>query len=156
MPKCDFCEIRGWGGNAFCMKKDNYVDNSTYDDYCNTYRFDSCPIYRGGSSGGCYLTTACVEQRGLSDDCIELTTLRSFRDTYMRMSEIGEKDVEEYYQTAPKIVNAINQSDEADKVYENIYYDIIQPCVSLIQSGKYEDAYKKYKTMVQQLEDKYC
>ena len=66
----------------------------------------------------------------------------------MRMWEIGEKDVEEYYQTAPKIVNAINQSDEADKVYENIYYDIIQPCVSLIQSGKYEDAYKKYKTMV--------
>ena len=33
MPKCDFCEkLRGWGGNAFCLKKDNYVDNSTYDE----------------------------------------------------------------------------------------------------------------------------
>lgn len=156
MPKCNFCEIRGWGGNAYCLKKDDYVDNSTYDNYCNTYRFDNCPIYKGGSSGGCYLTTACVEQRGLPDDCMELMTLRSFRDTYMRKTETGVKDIEEYYQTAPKIVDAIAQSSRADEVYEQMYNDIIQPCVSLIHEGKNEEAYKKYKKMVQQLEEKYC
>ncbi len=74
----------------------------------------------------------------------------------MRKTETGVKDIEEYYQTAPKIVDAIAQSGRADEVYEQIYYDIIQPCVSLIYEGKNEDAYKKYKKMVQKLKEKYC
>ena len=46
-------------------------------------------------------TTACVKSKGLSDDCIELSTLRKFRDEYILNLENGEKDIKEYYDTAP-------------------------------------------------------
>ena len=156
MAKCDFCEIRGWGGKAFCLKKDNYVDNSTYDNYCNSYRFDDCPIYKGGSSGGCYLTTACVQYRGLTDDCLELSTLREFRDEYLATTKNGKEEIQEYYMTAPMIVNAINNSGECEAVYEMIYSSIILPCIKLINEGHYEEVHQRYRDMVRTLEKKYC
>lgn len=36
-----------------------------------------------GDTTGYILTTACVEYKGLSDDCEELTVLREFTDNYM-------------------------------------------------------------------------
>ena len=155
MPKCDFCEIRGWGGNEYCLKKDNYVDNSTYDDYCNTYHFDNCPIYRGGSSGGCYLTTACVNTKNLPDDCMELTVLRSFRDGYLVNQPGGKGEVQEYYRTAPKIVEVIDRQNNRDEIYEDLYSNVIAPCVELIEQGNNAEAYDKYKKMVKDLEKKF-
>lgn len=155
MPKCDFCEIRGWGGNAYCLKKDNYVDNSTYDDYCNTYHFDDCPIYKGGSSGGCYLTTACVNTKNLPDDCRELTVLRSFRDGYLVNQPDGKAEVQEYYRTAPKIVEIIDRQNNRDEIYEDLYSNVIVPCVKLIEQGNNTEAHDKYKKMVKDLEKKF-
>ena len=82
MPKCEYCEIRGWGGKAFCHKKDDYVTDDFYYDFCNTYKYDDCPYYRGSSSG-CYLTTACVDAMEFPDDCLELQTMRRLRDEYI-------------------------------------------------------------------------
>lgn len=155
MPKCDFCEIRGWGGNAYCLKKDNYVDNSTYDDYCNTYHFDHCPIYKGGSGGGCYLTTACVNTKNLPDDCRELTVLRSFRDGYLVNQPDGKAEVQEYYRTAPKIVEIIDHQNNRDEIYEDLYSNVIVPCVKLIEQGNNTEAHDKYKKMVKDLEKKF-
>lgn len=151
MPKCDFCEIRGWGGNAYCLKKDNYVDNSTYDDYCNTYHFDNCPIYKSGSGGGCYLTTACVETKNLPDDCRELTVLRTFRDEYLANQPTGKAEIQEYYETAPKIVGVIDNQSDRKEIYEKLYNNTILPCVELIEKGNNAEAYGKYKEMVQKL-----
>ena len=155
MPKCDFCEIRGWGGNAYCLKKDNYVDNSTYDDYCNTYHFDDCPIYKGGAGGGCYLTTACVNTKNLPDDCRELTVLRSFRDGYLVNQADGNAEVQEYYRTAPKIVEIIDHQNNRDEIYEDLYSNVIVPCVKLIEQGNNTEAHDKYKKMVKDLEKKF-
>ena len=155
MPKCDFCEIRGWGGNAYCLKKDNYVDNSTYDDYCNTYHFDDCPIYKGGSGGGCSLTTACVNTKNLPDDCRELTVLRSFRDGYLVNQPDGKAEVQEYYRTAPKIVEIIDHQNNRDEIYEDLYSNVIVPCVKLIEQGNNTEAHDKYKKMVKDLEKKF-
>jgi Ca2+-binding RTX toxin-like protein len=38
----------------------------------------------GGGGISCFLTTAVVHWAGKTDDCHELTTLRRFRDGYMR------------------------------------------------------------------------
>src|SRR3954469_9734346 len=38
----------------------------------------------GGPGFGCFLTSAVVHWAGKADDCHELTTLRQFRDGYMR------------------------------------------------------------------------
>ena len=155
MAWCDFHEQRGWARD-YCLKKDDFVDSETSKNYCR-YGGKGCPIYENkSSSGGCYLTTACVEHKGLPDDCVELMVLRSFRDEYMSNLEQGRKDIEEYYRTAPGIVAAINRTEEADEVYENIYADVIVPCVEFIQKGHNEEAYEKYKDMVKSLDDKYC
>lgn len=43
----------------------------------------------------------------------ELQTLRTFRDTWMKGSKEGQKSIETYYDTAPKIVSAINDIGES-------------------------------------------
>ena len=156
MPKCDFCEIRGWSGKAYCLKKDDYVENSTYDNYCNSWRFDDCSIYKSSSSSGCYLTTACVDHKGLPDDCFELNTLRQFRDGYLVSAEDGREQIEEYYRTAPGIVAAIDKSGRGAAIYEVLYDDVILPCVDLIENGRNEEARQMYVDMVEKLKKEFC
>lgn len=136
MPKCEYCEIRGWGGKAFCHKKDDYVTDDFYYDFCNTYKYDDCPYYRGSSSG-CYLTTACVDAMEFPDDCLELQTMRRLRDEYILPNiENGRKIVEEYYAKAPQIVSAINAKENSIEIWKDIYLNEITPCVkTALQEG---------------------
>ena len=156
MGWCAFHEQRGFWGSDYCLKKDDYIDSDISKEYCR-YDGRGCPIKENrSSSSGCYLTTACVEHKGLEDDCMELSTLREFRDTYMKELPTGNEEIQEYYETAPGIVDAINKSEDADCVYEAIYADVIEPCVKLIQSGKNEEAHEMYRKMVQDLKKQYC
>ena len=156
MGWCDFHELRGGlFGSDYCLKKNDYIDSTTSKEYCR-YDGKRCPIKEGSSSsGGCYLTTACVEHKGLADDCFELSTLRKFRDTYMKELPSGKEEVQEYYETAPRIVDAINSGNDSESVYETIYSNVIEPCVELIREGKNEEAHVKYKEMVTELKSKY-
>lgn len=156
MAQCDFLDWR-WSDSYYCRKTDKAVDKNTVNTYCdNSLRYRDCPIYcGGGSSGGCYLTTACVNTKNLPDGCRELTMLRSFRDNYLMCQSNGRADVQEYYQTAPKIVESINGQNNKDEIYEELYNNVIVPCVELIEQGKNEEVYDKYKTMVKKLEQKF-
>jgi len=159
MAKCDFLDYRGGilSGGYYCMKKGDYIDKNTANSYCdNSLKYRDCPIYRGSSgSSGCYLTTACVEQKGLSDDCIELSVLREFRDGYIASLPNGNEEIMEYYKTAPQVVRAINQRDDADGIYETLYNETITPCVEMIQGDRKEEAYIAYKQMVEEMKDLY-
>lgn len=150
MGWCDFHEQRGWA-NDYCLKKGDYVDSTTSKEYCR-YDGKGCPIKEGSSSsGGCYLTTACVEHKGLPDNCLELTTLRDFRDNYLRKLPSGDEEIAEYYRTAPKIVDTINHRTDVDLVYDEMYSNEIKPCVDLILQGRNDEAYQKYKKLVTSL-----
>lgn len=92
-------------------------------------------------SGGCYLTTACCEYKGLPDDCEELEVLRKFRDEY-----VPAVLVVEYYKTAPNIVPMLT-----DKELEHIY-QVITACVKDIKEDKKESALNRYTNMVAQLQ----
>lgn len=156
MAQCDFLDYsysRGW----YCRKTDRSLDKNTVGTYCdNSLAYRDCPTYTGGgSSGGCYLTTACVECRNLADDCRELTVLRSFRDNYMANQENGKEDIKEYYDKAPKIVEIINAKENSNEIYDDLYRNVIKPCVELIENDKNEEAYQKYKEMVSSLEKKF-
>jgi len=107
------------------------------------------------SNSGCYLTTACVMSKGLPDNCEELETLRSFRDTYLKGIPEGLTDIKEYYEIAPKIVEAINKFPDAAKLWENVYKELILPCVSLIKKGDNKQTYSMYKQYTNMLKDKY-
>lgn len=155
MPKCEYCEIKGWGGRAYCHKKDDYVTDEFYYDFCNTYKYDDCPHYKGSSSGGCYLTTACVDVMGLADNCMELNVLRRFRDEYMSELPNGKAEIKEYYEKAPLIIEQIEKHGEGSVVFKSLYDNVIVPCVKHIQNGENELAHEKYKDMVHELDNKF-
>ncbi|MBO4359654.1 MAG: hypothetical protein J5822_02130 [Eubacteriaceae bacterium] len=106
-----------------------------------------------GSDEGCFLTSACVNARNLPDDCYELTVLRNFRDSYVRQLPGGEKETRHYYRTAPEIVRHIDSSDDASSRWESIYSELILPCVEDIGSGRFEQAYLRYRQYVLSLEE---
>lgn len=110
----------------------------------------ACDAYVG--SGGCFLTSACVEERGLPDDCKELTLLRYFRDEYMKKTPEGAKLVEEYYAIAPGIVEKINQRPDKKEIYDSIYKDIIT-CVGLIEAKQFEETLAIYASMVKRVQN---
>ena len=122
---------------------------------------DFAPVWYGkntkGSSlkepSGCFLSSACVEYMGLSDDCRELTVLRDFRDYVLKATKDGCSLVEEYYQIAPQIVEKINKSCNKDEIYKYIY-DKIQLCVDEIESRNYENAVMIYKAMADYVAEK--
>ena len=122
---------------------------------CNPCSPDQMAGGNSGSSGGCFLTTACVESRGLPDDCDELETLRRFRDKRKASDEQFAKLVEEYYLIAPAIVKAIDQKEKSRDIYDQIYTDLVLPCVSLINAGQDEAAETLYVTIVRKLQMEY-
>jgi hypothetical protein len=108
------------------------------------------------SDSGCYLTTACVDVMGLSDDCFELGVLRRFRDRVLLPTCHGRKAVEEYYRIAPEIVKAVEEQegDNAQRVWHWVYNDI-RRAVSLVLSGNFEEAFRHYQEMTLRLRKKY-
>lgn len=76
----------------------------------------------------CFLTTACVHYRGLPDDCLELRTLRDYRDQYLLQREDSRRLVAEYYVVAPVIVERIRRSRRPGSVYDYIYDRVTEAC----------------------------
>lgn len=147
---CSYYMFRS--NDYYCCKKQDYVNLDVYYQYCRGYSYDECPIYKGEtSSGGCYLTSACVEARGLPDDCEELAVLREFRDNWLKNQPGGLEEVAEYYATAPAIVEKINARPDAKAVWNDLYETLVVPCVRLIQAGELERAHKQYRDIAKGL-----
>jgi len=99
----------------------------------------------------CFLTTACVQAKGLADDCDELQTLRKFRDHYMMRTSYGQSLVEEYYDVAPTILSKINRSPDAKQMYEFMYQSLVTQSIHLIEQGRYDLAMEYYKAFTDEL-----
>lgn len=97
---------------------------------------------------GCFLTEAATASTGAGDDGPELQTMRQFRDQVMLTNPNGQQLVEEYYQIAPLVVQAINARPDAEQVYQSIYDQFIVPSVEAIQSGDYARALQLYSAMI--------
>lgn len=140
----------------YCLKKGDYVNSDVYQRYCKNYSYDECPIYKDNpNSGGCYLTSACVEVRGLPDDCEALTVLRDFRDHWLKQQPGGAEEIAEYYATAPQIVTEINKRADAREIWNALYDALVVPCVQMIQAGAMEQARKLYREMSLSLKERY-
>ncbi len=152
------CKYYWWNNHYACRKSGKDVNEDTYYKYCRDYDYDDCPIYKGdnGSSGPCFLTSACVEAKGLPDDCKELTVLRAFRDNYLANTPTGDDEICAYYHTAPSIVASIKALSNSNEVFEQIYDELVLPCVAMIESGKNEEAHKKYRAYILKLQKLYA
>lgn len=102
---------------------------------------------------GCYLTTACMKHysNNFDDNCYELTVLRWFRDNF-----VSAEDIDHYYKVAPYIVAGIDGDTNPNLVYDYIYDNIVDACVTAIENNDYEFAYNRYKNSILKLEEIYA
>lgn len=143
----------GGHGHAHWKSKDDY--NSGKDADFERVESNSSPNPSTGEvqdKGGCYLTSACMKQFSdqFDDNCYELRVLRWFRDNF-----VSKIDIKKYYESAPVIVNNINQDPNSRLVYDYIYENIINPCLDAIEIGDYELAYSIYRNNVKLLTDNF-
>ena len=101
----------------------------------------------------CFLTTACMRhmQENFDDNCEELTILRWFRDNF-----VSEEDIKHYYETAPIIVESINNVENCDIIYRYVYENVVSACVNAVKNRNYELAYRIYKNGVITLEKQFA
>lgn len=140
-----------WGGKGYCTHWGKYVWGDQLERGCRYYESGG-----SSSSGGCYLTSACVRAKGLPDDCEELTVLRRFRDEYLRNQNGGAEDIEHYYAVAPQIVDAINARTDSKTIWMRVYDELVKPCVEMIHKNRLQEAYNHYKAYSLSLEQGYC
>lgn len=118
----------------------NYIRYGAYNDRRIAYNMTESSL-----GSGCFITTACIESRGLPVDCYELETLRKFRDNWVSKHENGPAEIGIYYEIAPKIVEKLDCLPNSKEIYEKIYQEVVLKCVRFIEEGKEEDAYLLYK-----------
>ena len=101
----------------------------------------------------CYLTTACIKhfKENFDDNCFELTILRWFRDNF-----VSQDDVEHYYKIAPIIVEGIEETSNINIIYDYIYENVVDACVTAILEGDYEFAYNRYKSSILTFEETFA
>lgn len=107
------------------------------------------------NSGGCFLTTACVDHKGMADDCYEMQVLRAIRDTIVTWNDEMKELVQEYYRIAPEIVRKINTEENAGEIWDGLFDNLVMKCVSLYEQNKIEEAVKLYIDTVNQLKETY-
>ncbi len=103
----------------------------------------------------CFITTAVCRTLGMPDNCRELETLRSFRDTFMQQTPQRQGEVKEYYKIAPVIVAAINNQPDADALWRELARKFIFPCVRLADGRQLAKTHRLYRIMVNELQRKY-
>ena len=116
------------------------------------YECDNCTNYEEMSGnvpegGGCFLTTACCQYKGLPDDCEELQCLRAFRNNVLLKCVGGCLLVQEYYQIAPAIVEKIEAHEQREEILELIYQNI-KMIEKSIREGKDSRAIDVFVQMV--------
>lgn len=145
-----------------CGSCANYeFEREDKDNYCKHYGKyypyrDSCRGYWtefSESSGGCFLTTACCEYKGLPDDCRELEILREFRDNILCKSVSGSALKQHYYEVAPGILDKLEKRSNKDEILDWIYCEV-QKIVSLVEKGEDDEAISRYVLMVLKTEEK--
>ena len=103
----------------------------------------------------CYITTAVCESLGKGDDCEELRCLRDYRDHWLLLTKDGPALVDAYYESAPKVLEAMRERSDYKALCRELYTSYICPCIELIHEERYEDCKNRYIAMVRELEARF-
>ncbi len=98
------------------------------------------------SGGGCFLTSACIQELGKDERCFELVELERFAKNHVSQSEKGAEMLKLYYGLAPLVVDQINQSPYRRTIWENMYDDLVMPTLYMIEEKKYAEAEAFYSS----------
>ena len=93
---------------------------------------------------------ACIQSKGLPDNCKELKLLRIFRDQYVCNLKDGDAIIDNYYHISPIIVKKIKEQQNSKEIFKSLFAHI-QEAVVLIEQKKLEEAFQHYSNMVTRL-----
>jgi len=152
---CKYLQRGGFMGDSVCGVNKTKLSSYTVNNVCDTWgKYMDCEDYKKASSM-CFITSAVCFSSGKPDDCEELMTMRSFRDSWLMKQPYGEKEINDYYAIAPTICTNINKTGRAKDIYHELYHSFILPCVSSYQGGNSVQCYNFYKKMISLLKKKY-
>lgn len=101
------------------------------------------------STEGCFITTACCEVIGLSDDCFELRTLRRYRDDVLAKRPGGSAEIARYYDLAPRLLARLGgDAPHAERALRSLYARYVLPAALAARFGLNALAYRLYKEML--------
>lgn len=146
---------RGWSNGSTWIDR-GWSNGSSWTDrgWSNGSSWSDSGWSNSGGSG-CFITTACVEHMGLTDDCEQLTILRLFRDKLVEEDPVFREQVLEYYRNAPRIVQKIMESNDKDLILDSLYHELVEPCVQLLKTEQNEAAKNHYVSVYKKLAKKY-
>jgi hypothetical protein len=116
------------------------------DELAKSFDEDKCTP----PAKGCFLTSACCEVLGLSDDCFELRTLRRYRDHVLVAMPGGRAALAAYYLVAPSILERLPQETRAALLL-SVYMRFILPSALAVRLGMNRLAYSLYARMMDEL-----
>lgn len=106
-----------------------------------------------GSTGSfCFISTVICEYLGKADNCIELNTLRSYRDYWLKNQPDGQQLIVEYYNNAPLIVSKLKSSTDYAVYCQYLWESYLQPCLIFIKDKQYELCKERYIEMYHYLQ----
>jgi hypothetical protein len=103
--------------------------------------------------GGCYLTSATVQFKGLLDDGPELTAMRALRD-YYKGDVYYDNLIAEYYESSGAIIQGIDNSVNPSVDYEFIYQSVLK-VKDYVDQSMWVEGWNEYYNAYLTLKNKY-
>ena len=105
------------------------------------------------NSGECYLTSATVQFKGLLDDGVELTAMRTLRD-YYKGDVYYDNLIAEYYESSVAIIQGIDSSLDPSIDYEFIYQSVLK-VKDFVDQSMWVEGWNEYYNSYLTLKNKY-
>ena len=103
-----------------------------------------------------YITTATFKAlKTQNDKCEELELFRWYRDSILLKEPDGKQLIEEYYKTAPLIVEKINSRPDAEEIYKQLWENYLKVCLKELKRGNYKKVKNLYVEMVRELQKRF-
>jgi len=121
----------------------------------NDYNKGNHTKHSKGGSGGCYVTTSCLDALDLPKDSLEMKAIKVLTIDHILKSLKGKKDYVLYGRRAPRIVEAIESRSDSQNIWRRVYGKLKEITESVL-SEDYEKGYRDYKELVSGLERQYA
>ena len=102
----------------------------------------------------CYITSACLKSLGLTQNSLEFKAMKTLTKEHILKSRQGKRDYIIYGRKAPGIVERIGARIDAEKIWEKAY-EKLETITELVLSGRYEEGYQSYKSLVIELGEQF-
>lgn len=149
-------QMAGCGSRYSACPGCDYGCRGSCANRCQGGGRNSCPTGKNsGGGGGCFITTTVFLTLNKDDNCYELSTIRKFRDEFMKKNELMRNDIFEYYEISPRICNAIDKLDNREYEYKQIWKNWLKLALRYIENNNNNDAYRIYKEMMFSLKKRF-